>query len=84
MRDTSQLGSHNFFLTTQSLILAINHTHGKCFGFQHGLNRFQQYFIGGRHLGEALNGLSLNCDVTKTLLMRLKINPKWQKVCGFR
>ena len=28
-------------------------------GFQHGLKRFQKYFIGGRYLGVALNGLSL-------------------------
>ena len=47
-----------FFLTTQRLIFSINHTHGKCFGFQHGLKRFHKYFIGGRYLGEALNGLS--------------------------
>ena len=28
----------------------------KCFGFQHGLKRFHKYFIGGKYLGEALNG----------------------------
>ena len=48
-----------FFRTTQSLILAIHHTHGEYFGIQHGLKRFHKYFIGGKYLGEALNGLSL-------------------------
>ena len=48
-----------FFLTTQWLIFFINHTHGKCFGLPHGPKRFHKYFIGGKYLGEALNGLSL-------------------------
>ena len=51
---------HAIFFSYHTMInLFINHTHGKCFGFQHGLKRFHKYFIGGKYLGEALNGLSL-------------------------
>ena len=48
-----------YFLMKQSLICAHNHKYGKCFGVQHGLKRFQKYFIGGRYLGVALNDLPL-------------------------
>ena len=45
MHNTSQLGSRNFFfLTTQGLIFSNNHSHGKCFGSQYGLKRFQKIF----------------------------------------
>ena len=46
----------SFSYDTMINLLQLPHTHGKCFGFQHGLKRFHKYFIGSRYLREALNG----------------------------
>ena len=48
-----------------------------------GWEGFKQYLIVGRYLGVASTGLPC-CDVTKTLLFRLKINPRWARVRWFR
>ena len=45
MHDTSQMGSRDFFLTTQWLIRSHNRMYGKCIGFQHDPEDFKQYLI---------------------------------------
>ena len=82
MHDTSQLGSRNFFFlghNDQSYPLTTHMEHR----ISARTEKFQKYFIGGRYLGEAL--IIYPCsDVTKTLLMRLKVNPRWWIVRLFR